>query len=160
MDFDTLAGHLDYPMVVVTVAADDGPAGCLVGFHTQVSIHPARYLVCLSTANHTARVAPGEGGHLGVHFLSVADAELARWFGGVTADEVDKAGHVAWEEGPAGVPLVVGVAARFVGRTEKVLDLGDHRGHVLAPIAAEGPDADLELLMFRAVRDVEPGHPA
>jgi hypothetical protein len=51
--------RLDYPMFVVTVAdAGTGErAGCLVGFATQCSINPFRFLVCLSRANRTHRVA-------------------------------------------------------------------------------------------------------
>ena len=48
---------LDYPMFVVTTRAGDEPAGCLVGFASQVSIRPPRFLVGLSKRNHTYRVA-------------------------------------------------------------------------------------------------------
>ena len=58
--FHRLVGRLDYPMfVVTTVAADDGErSGCLVGFATQCSIHPPRWVVWLSLANHTCTVDP------------------------------------------------------------------------------------------------------
>ena len=46
--FNALASELDYPMFVVTTAAGGAPAGCLVGFATQCSIDPPRFLVCLS----------------------------------------------------------------------------------------------------------------
>lgn len=51
--FDTLIGSLDYPMFIVTTAAGDDVAGCLVGFATQTSIDPPLVLVCLSRANRT-----------------------------------------------------------------------------------------------------------
>jgi flavin reductase (DIM6/NTAB) family NADH-FMN oxidoreductase RutF len=51
--FLTITTGLDYTMVVVTAQADAGPAGCLVGFSTQSSIDPPRFLVCLS--DRTAR---------------------------------------------------------------------------------------------------------
>jgi flavin reductase (DIM6/NTAB) family NADH-FMN oxidoreductase RutF len=35
--FEKLVSLLDYPMFVVTTRAGDEPAGCLVGFATQVS---------------------------------------------------------------------------------------------------------------------------
>ena len=55
--FDSLMASLDPPMVVVTAAAGGERAGCLVGFHSQSSIEPARCCVWLSKANHTYRVA-------------------------------------------------------------------------------------------------------
>jgi flavin reductase (DIM6/NTAB) family NADH-FMN oxidoreductase RutF len=44
--FTKIMGSLDYPMLVVTAAAAGERAGCLVGFATQASIDPARFLVC------------------------------------------------------------------------------------------------------------------
>ena len=57
--FLDLTGELDFSMLVVTAFDGRERAGCLVGFSTQCSIDPPRYLVCISTANHTARVAAG-----------------------------------------------------------------------------------------------------
>ena len=45
-----LVSELDYPMFIVTCADERERAGCLVGFATQCSIDPPRFLVCLSTA--------------------------------------------------------------------------------------------------------------
>ena len=42
---DTFVGGLDYPMYVVTTRVGDDRAGCLVGFTTQTSIDPQRFLV-------------------------------------------------------------------------------------------------------------------
>ena len=55
--FEKLVDLLDYPMFVVTAHADGVEAGCLVGFASQTSIHPPRFLVGLSTKNQTFRVA-------------------------------------------------------------------------------------------------------
>ena len=41
--FQALVAGLDYPMYVVTVAADGDRAGCLVVFATKASIDPPRY---------------------------------------------------------------------------------------------------------------------
>jgi flavin reductase (DIM6/NTAB) family NADH-FMN oxidoreductase RutF len=46
--FEKLVSLLDYPMYVVTTRVDDESAGCLVGFTSQVSIGPPRFLVGLS----------------------------------------------------------------------------------------------------------------
>jgi flavin reductase (DIM6/NTAB) family NADH-FMN oxidoreductase RutF len=48
--FEKLVSLLDYPMFVVTTRAGDESAGCLVGFATQVSIRPPRFIVGLSNA--------------------------------------------------------------------------------------------------------------
>ena len=55
--FEQVVGLLDYPMFVVTTRAGADRAGCLVGFTSQVSINPSRFLVGLSKRNHTYRVA-------------------------------------------------------------------------------------------------------
>ena len=55
--FDALMAQLDQPLVVVTTAAGDERAGCVVGFHVQCSIEPRRVAVWLSKANHTFRVS-------------------------------------------------------------------------------------------------------
>ena len=66
--FDRLMSLLDYPMFVVTTRADDELSGCLVGFSTQVSIDPPRFLVGLSKRNHTYRIA-SRADHLAVHLV-------------------------------------------------------------------------------------------
>jgi flavin reductase (DIM6/NTAB) family NADH-FMN oxidoreductase RutF len=46
--FERLVATLDYPMFVVCTRADGTdapPAGCLVGFASQTSIHPPLFLV-------------------------------------------------------------------------------------------------------------------
>jgi len=85
----TIMSALDTPLVVVTAAETQERAGCLVGFHCQSSIEPARYCVRLSKANHTNRVAL-RSTHLAVHFLPAADLWLAERFGILTGDRTDK----------------------------------------------------------------------
>lgn len=60
-EFAPFVASLDYPMYVLTVdgGASLGKAGCLVGFATQCSISPPKFLVCLSKRNHTHRAAAG-----------------------------------------------------------------------------------------------------
>ena len=74
--FNSLVGDLDYPMFIVTACADGERSGCLIGFATQASIDPSRFLVCLSHKNRTYRVAQGTA-LLGVHFVPEEQAELA-----------------------------------------------------------------------------------
>jgi flavin reductase (DIM6/NTAB) family NADH-FMN oxidoreductase RutF len=155
--FQELVGHLDYPMVIVTAAADGERSGCLVGFSTQCSLDPPRYLVCISRANHTSAVA-ARSEHLAVHVLDRIDRPLSELFGEQTGDQVDKFGQCSWAE-HHGVPVLDGPKAWFVGRVLDRLPLGDHVGHLLEPVEVRLPDG-VDLLTFQQVRDMEPGHPA
>ena len=156
--FQRLVGRLDYPMFVVTAAAEGRRSGCLVGFATQCSIHPPRFVVWLSKKNETCRTAV-RAGALAVHALGPGDAALAELFGHESGDRVDKLARSGWREGPVGVPLVEGCGAWFAGRVVGRVDGGDHLGFLLEPVAAEADDAPVGL-GFQAVRQVEPGHEA
>ncbi len=156
--FDRIVAADDTAMVVVTAAADGERAGCLVGFHCQVSIEPRRYGVWLSRANHTYRVA-AKGRSLAVHALRAGDHDLAALFGGETGDEHDKLADCDWSAGPDGVPLLDRCPDRFVLHHDGPVDLGgDHVLFIGEPQAATftGSFAPLRL---SAVNDVEAGHP-
>src|SRR4051794_28934179 len=94
-------------MFVVTAFDGQERDGCLVGFATQCSIHPPRFLVCLSNKNRTTRIAV-KSRRLVVHSLRADQHAFAELFGGETGDEVDKLAQVAWHEGADGVPVVAG----------------------------------------------------
>jgi flavin reductase (DIM6/NTAB) family NADH-FMN oxidoreductase RutF len=161
--FDELVSRLDYPMFVVTTYDGTTRAGCLVGFATQCSIDPPRFLVCISKRNHTHRVV-ATANTLAVHVLRAEQRETAALFGGTTGDEVDKFARVGWTEGPDGVPVLDECAGWFAGRILDRYDLGDHTGLLLRPVAGDVPDAmpadPARLLRFAHVRDLEPGHDA
>jgi flavin reductase (DIM6/NTAB) family NADH-FMN oxidoreductase RutF len=155
--FNSLMSELDYPMFIVTVAGEDGErSGCLIGFATQISIKPPRFLAGLSHKNHTYQVAQGAE-LLGVHFVPEDSDELAELFGGETGDEIDKFERCEWHEGPGGVPMLDELPNRFVGRILERLDAGDHDALILEPLAAERPEPEEELTFHRA-RRIEPGH--
>jgi flavin reductase (DIM6/NTAB) family NADH-FMN oxidoreductase RutF len=155
--FNALVGSLEYPMFIVTARAGDEPLGCLVGFATQTSIDPPRFLVCLSHLNRTFRVGR-DATLLGVHCVPADAADLAELFGGETGDEFDKFARAAWHEGPEGVPLLDGCPNRFVGRVLERLPAGDHTAYLLEPIAAEHGDDTGEFTFHRA-KVIDPGHP-
>ncbi|MEV8533672.1 flavin reductase family protein [Streptomyces sp. NPDC051211] len=148
-------------MYVVTVAAGGRQAGCLVGFASQCSIHPPRFAVWLSTANHTYRVAC-EAAYLTVHALRRDQRALAELFGGETGDRVDKFARTAWRPGRDGSPVLAEVQAWFTGRIEGRMPGGDHVGFVLAPVEGCPPAAGgaPEQLRYGQIRDLEAGHPA
>lgn len=156
MEVDRLLSTLDYPMVVVTAADDGTKAGCLVGFHTQCSMDPVRFLVLLSNKNHTYEVASGAE-FLAVHFLTLDEPDLAEHFGSETGDETDKFASVPHHEGPGGVPLIDGCSERLVGRIRGRVSLGDHTGFLLEPVDVDF-DGPFEQLGFQDVKDLEPGH--
>ena len=155
--FTSLMGELDYPMfIVTTVGAGGERAGCMIGFATQISIRPPRFLVGLSEKNHTYRVAQGAD-HVAVHFVPADGEAMAELFGSETGDEVDKFARCAWHEGPAGLPILDELPNWFAGRIVERVDGGDHQALVLAPVAAER-DAEEEELTFHRARRIEPGH--
>jgi flavin reductase (DIM6/NTAB) family NADH-FMN oxidoreductase RutF len=156
-DFHAFVGALEYPMFVVTAAAGDERDGCLVGFSTQCSIHPPRFLACLSVKNRTFRIAQ-RATVLAVHLVGADQHDLAELFGGETADEVDKLAEWPWREGPDGVPLLDGVDNLFVGRVLERVDLGDHVGHLLEPVAARH-EGEVDGLGSQEAGDIEAGHP-
>ncbi len=160
-EYDRFAAALDYPLFVVTAHDGRERAGCLVGFATQTSIDPPRFLACLSRNNRTLRVA-ASADLLAVHVLDRSDHPLARLFGGETGDEVDKFERCSWVAGPGGVPLLEECPTYLVGRILERVPLGDHVGHLLEPVsvvAVAGEPVDT-LTLDDVLDDVEPGHPA
>lgn len=156
--FEQLVGQLDYSMFIVTARTTGEPAGCLVGFATQTSIEPPRFLVCLSRNNRTYRVARSAE-LLAVHFVPRRSESLAQLFGGSTGDDVDKFARCAWHPGPGGVPVVEACDNWFAGRVLDQVDLGDHVGFLLEPVEAHRGHRGPQYEFHRAKR-IEPGHPA
>jgi flavin reductase (DIM6/NTAB) family NADH-FMN oxidoreductase RutF len=156
--FHSLIGRLDHPMfIVTTVGADGERSGCLVGFSTQTSIDPQRFLACISDKNHTYRVAQGAT-HMAVHLVPEDRMDLAELFGGETGDVEDKFAETDWRDGPEGLPLLDGCPTWFAGRILERLPLGDHVGHLLEPF--DGNDSGDDGLGFLRAMKIEPGHEA
>ncbi len=157
--FLDLAGSLDYPLFIVTAAKADRREGCVIGFATQCSFDPARFLACLSRENRTYRLGLVAEA-LAVHLVPRARSDLAELFGGETGDDIDKFERCAWHAGPRGLPILDDCPSWFAGTIEARLNLGDHVGFLLDPFKAEFAPGE-EILYFRAVKDdIEPGHPA
>lgn len=155
--FDELMASLDTAMSVVTTQAGGERAGCLIGFQAQCSIEPHRYVVWLSKANHTYRVAL-RAQHLAVHFLTDDDHDLAELFGGASGDDLDKFTRCDWTPGVDGVPVLDRCPNHLLARKVAVLDEGsDHVCVVVEPVEVRsvGPFRPLRLSQ---VGDIEPGH--
>jgi flavin reductase (DIM6/NTAB) family NADH-FMN oxidoreductase RutF len=157
--FESLVAQLDYPMFVVTTRAGDVMSGCLVGFASQTSISPPRFLIGLSKRNMTFRVAQ-DATHLAVHVVAREHIGLANLFGGETGDEIDKFDRCTWHSGPEGVPILDDAGAWFVGKILDRFDVGDHVGHVLGPVAGQPPGEITDWVTFADVRHLSPGHEA
>lgn len=157
--FEALVSLLDYPMFVVTTRSGDERSGCLVGFGSQTSINPPRFLIGLSKKNRTFRVAQ-DATHLAVHVVPREQVDLARLFGSETGDETDKFARCEWHDGPEGIPVLEAAGAWFVGTVLKRFDVGDHVAHILEPVAGHAPEDVTNWVTFSDVRDIEPGHEA
>jgi flavin reductase (DIM6/NTAB) family NADH-FMN oxidoreductase RutF len=156
--FVKLTGRLNYPMLLVTTAAGGERSGCLVGFSTQGSIDPARFIVCLSDKNHTTRVASAAAA-LAVHFPPADALELAELFGSETGDEIDKFSRCEWHPGPLGLPIIDACRRWFVGTILEREKLGDHVAFVLEPVDV-CDDGEGDTMTFSDVKHLEPGHNA
>jgi len=159
-DYDALVADADTALVVVTATYREERGGCLVGFHCQCSIEPARHAVWISKANHTCRVAL-QATHLGIHFLDRADHELARLFGERTGDEIDKFERCDTIEGPHGVPMLVACPDRVVARRRTSMDDGsDHVCFVLEPVHVRRGRAARVPMRLSDASALTPGHAA
>jgi flavin reductase (DIM6/NTAB) family NADH-FMN oxidoreductase RutF len=128
-----------------------------VGFATQCSITPLRFIVFLSKNNYTYRVARGAP-VLGVHVVPEGRLDLAALFGEMTGDDVDKLSQTSWARGPEETPILDACPAWFVGRIVDRFDAGDHVGFLLKP--EHGEAARATAVGFQEVRHLQPGHPA
>lgn len=153
--FARLVATLDYPLYVVTTALGDERSGCLIGFATQCSIHPPRFLACISKKNHTFQLVR-QASLVAVHVIDERNKDIAELFGGETGDEVDKFEQVRWHP-VDGVPVLDDCERWFAGTVLERIDLGDHVGLLVSPVDVESREGT-EQLTFQHARDIEPGH--
>jgi flavin reductase (DIM6/NTAB) family NADH-FMN oxidoreductase RutF len=157
--FDALVGALDYPMFIATTVADGERAGCLLGFATQCSIDPERFLACISDKNRTYRVLERGASAIVVHVVPREADKLVELFGGETGDERDKFDRCSWRRGPQGLPLLDDCPSWFAGRILERRPLGDHVGFLTEPFAGED-GGERGFYPFSRAKRIEPGHEA
>src|SRR3954447_22472451 len=145
------------PLVVVTTAAGDERAGCLVGFHAQSSIDPEHYCVWLSKANHTYRVAL-RASHFAVHFLTADDLALAEHFGTVSGDDTDKFAGMDVEVDPHAVPLLNACPNRMSLERLAMLDDGSDHVCVTTRVTSAHTSGSFVPLRLSAAAALDPGH--
>jgi flavin reductase (DIM6/NTAB) family NADH-FMN oxidoreductase RutF len=154
--FECIVDHLEYPMFVVGVSAGDEVDACLVGFTSQSSIEPPRFVVFLSKANRTFELAC-QADTVVVHRLRADQHEMAEHFGGTSAhDDPAKLSACDWEPGPGGAPLIAG-CDWFAGRIRARFDTGDHVAFLLEPFG--GRCNDVDQLGAQEAFDITAGRP-
>jgi flavin reductase (DIM6/NTAB) family NADH-FMN oxidoreductase RutF len=116
--------------VVVITAPGSPPAGFTATSFTSVSIDPPLVSFCLARAASTWP-AIARAGLVAVHVLRHDQERVARTFATGGIDRF--AAHGDWHPGPGGVPLLDGVAARFVCRVTQRVEAGDHTIVLAAP---------------------------
>jgi flavin reductase (DIM6/NTAB) family NADH-FMN oxidoreductase RutF len=154
---DALARATDYALYVATVRADDELSGCLAGFVTQASIHPVRFLVCVSKLNHTFGIVQRSPG-IGLHLLGSDQQEVASLFGEQTGDVMNKFEHVAWTPGVTGVPILTECAAWVEGRVLSRMSGGDHEAFLIEVVAGGGGSHPGRFMLSDGA-DFSAGHP-
>ncbi|HLW94602.1 MAG TPA: flavin reductase family protein [Solirubrobacteraceae bacterium] len=156
--FEAIAQRLEYPMFVVTAAFEGERAGCLVGFTTQSSLDPLRFIACISRSNHTFAVAR-RASVVAVHLLSADDGDLAELFGGRSGDSIDKFELCEWQPGPGGAPILTRCSDWFAGRVLERFGAGDHDAFVLEPVAGDADSGATRALTSLQAASIRPGHP-
>ena len=155
--FETLMAAVDPPLIVVTTAAEDEQAGCLVGFHVQSSITPQHYCVWLSKANHTYRVGL-RAKHFAVHFLTADDLEIAERFGTLTGEDNDKFEGLDVEPDEHGVPLLNACPNRLSLERLSMLDDGSDHVCLTTRVSSSHTSGDFKPLRVSDAAHLDPGH--
>jgi flavin reductase (DIM6/NTAB) family NADH-FMN oxidoreductase RutF len=157
-ELDWFGWKLDYPMFIVTTAADGERSGCLVGFATQCSVHPIRFAAFISKKNHTYGVGI-RAVALAVHVVPRDAMDLAELFGGETGDDIDKFARCEWREGPMGSPILDRCTTWCEGPIVSSLDAGDHQCLIIEPQHGQS-DEGIGALTFATAKSIDPGHDA
>ena len=117
-----LGSFLTGVTVVATLQEDGSPRGFTANSFTSVSLDPPLVLVCIAKAASSCPVFTSAP-HFSVNILAEHQASVSMLFASKTADKFAQA---AWRRGPAGSPIVDGVAAWFDCYRHDVVDAGDH----------------------------------
>jgi flavin reductase (DIM6/NTAB) family NADH-FMN oxidoreductase RutF len=156
---DAFSDRTDHPLMVVTVVGRAGElSGCLVGFVTQCSIHPPRFLVCISKVNHTYFVAE-QADAIALHLLGDRQTELASLFGEMSGDAVRRFDQCDWHRATTGAPVLDHCAVWLEGVVLDRFSVGDHEAFLMRPTAGSRGTCG-GLLTAHNAPDLNPGHPA
>lgn len=150
--------RVDYALHVVTSASAEGePSGCVVGFVTQCSIVPPRFLVCISKANHTYFITEYSNG-LALHLVGREQLDLVSLFAEETGDVVNKFSRCLWHTGVTGSPVLSRCTAWLECTVIDRWGVGDHQALLVRPVAG-GSGEFQDVVTLRSSPDLQPGHP-
>jgi flavin reductase (DIM6/NTAB) family NADH-FMN oxidoreductase RutF len=150
---------VDYSLHIVTAQSREGePSGCVVGFVTQCSIDPPRFLVCVSRVNHTyATVQYSEA--IALHLIGRDQLDVLSLFAEETGDTVDKFSRCDWHAGVTGSPVLAECIAWIEARIIDRWDVGDHQALLVQPVTG-GSEEIGDVATIRNTPRLHPGHPA
>ena len=155
--YDRLVDATDPAAVIVTAAAGDERAGCLVTFDAPCSVTPPLYAIWLSDRNHTHDIACSSG-VLTVHLLdATADRQLAELFASVSGHDTDKFARCSWQQHGDAVVLDL-ATGYFTADITNCLPTGDHTLFVLSPTHVGGR-VPLRPMRFSDAQHLPPGRP-
>lgn len=150
--------RVDYSLHVVTSSSPEGePSGCVVGFVTQCSIVPLRFLVCISKVNHTYFTTESSNS-LTLHLVGRDHIDLASLFAEETGDTVDKFSRCLWHTGVTGSPVLSGCTSWLECLVIDRWSVGDHQALLVRPVTG-GSGTSQDVLTARDSPDLQPGHP-
>lgn len=137
---DVKAVHRRFPtgVTIVTTAVEGAPFGLAVNAFSSLSLEPPTVLVCVnqSSATHAHLL---EQPHIGINFLAVEQADVARRF---AQSGGDKFSETDWHHGSFGVPLLDAAAAHLELEVEQRLTAHTHTIFVGRVLAAETFERD------------------
>lgn len=117
-----LGSFLTGVTVVATLQEDGAPRGFTANSFTSVSLDPPLVLVCIAKMASSCPVFTSAA-HFSVNILAEHQVSVSMLFASKAADKFAQA---AWRRGPAGSPIIDGVAAWFDCHRHEVVDAGDH----------------------------------
>jgi flavin reductase (DIM6/NTAB) family NADH-FMN oxidoreductase RutF len=156
---DAYTERTEYALQVVTTISSAGePSGCMVGFATQCSIDPPRFLICISKVNHTY-FASLHSDAVALHLIGQDQIPLASLFAESSGDDVDKFARCRWHLGTTGAPLLADCVAWLEGTVIRRWSVGDHQALLVRPVAGGAGD-QRDVLTVRHAPDFQAGHPS
>ncbi len=156
---EAYSSKAEYALHIVTTSSAGGePSGCLVGFATQCSIVPPRFLICISKVNHTYFVSEHSDA-VALHLIGRNQIQLAALFAETSGDSVDKFSRCQWQSGVTGAPILSDCTAWLEGRIIQRWSVGDHQALLVRPLTG-GSGNHHDVLTVQTAPDFRPGHPA
>ena len=108
--------------VVATREADHTPRGFTANSFSSVSLEPPLLLICIAKSALSLAVFK-KATFFSVNILCETQQEVSRIFASQSEEKFDS---VSWERGFKDVPLLFGSLARFVCKTDRHIEAGDH----------------------------------